>query len=69
MSVHAWYVFEPCWFSGGPDSGITPVLGLIATNVVESAFLVGERLFVEANWVGAAMPMSPGIKKCVQVPL
>lgn len=49
MSVHAWYVSDPCWFSGGPDSGSAPVLGLIAANMVESAFLVGRRSFVETN--------------------
>ena len=48
------------WLSGGPDSGSAPVVGLICANIVEIAFFVGMRSFVETNWVGTAMPMSPG---------
>jgi hypothetical protein len=59
IKVHIWYVSEPCWLSGGPDSGRAPVFGLIAANMVESAFLVGRRSFVDTNWVGTAMPISP----------
>lgn len=51
---------EPVWLSGGPDSGKAPVLGLIAVNMVERAFFVGTRSFVETNCVGTAIPMSPG---------
>lgn len=59
INVHAWYVSEPCWFKGGPDSGRAPVFGFMAANMVESAFFVGRRSFVETNWVGTAMPISP----------
>lgn len=58
MSVHAWYVSEPCWLSGGPDSGNAP-LGLIWANMVAKAFRVEIRSLVETNWVGTAIPISP----------
>jgi hypothetical protein len=32
----------------------------MAANMVERAFFVGMRSFVDTNWVGTAIPMSPG---------
>jgi hypothetical protein len=58
---------EPSWLRGGPDSGKAPVFGLMAANMVDSAFRVGIRSFVETNWVGTAMPISPGHTALIHV--
>lgn len=51
---------DPSWLKGGPDSGKAPVVGLMAANMVERALRVGIKSFVDTNWAGTAIPMSPG---------
>lgn len=44
---------------GGPQYGRAPDEGLIDAKRVAREFLVAIRSFVETNWVGTAIPMSP----------